>query len=256
MPTFGRVVETPRGLRAPLVEEAIYSFLRQSHEKSELIVVNDHPDQELVLQEEHARVRIYNHPSRFDTLGDKCNYMIGLAEYEYITRWDDDDISLPWRLSNCAQKIEHHGYPDLLIVGGYWWEEVYGSFFPCEGEYGFQQDVVSTDLAKKIGYLPMMCGEDQKFRQGCKEVAAKRKGGIACYFPNKEHFHYIYRWGGTGSFHTSALLPGDMNDPNFQEKVKQFVDSRDFPSGRCILVPRWDRPFVDIHNDLILRTRI
>ena len=72
-PTFGRCGSAWQHL----LEEAVESFLRQTDAHSELLILNDHPAQELVF--DHPRVRVVNHPSRFHTLGEKYNAMVSLA---------------------------------------------------------------------------------------------------------------------------------------------------------------------------------
>src|SRR5205807_6800276 len=57
--------------RGRLLEEAIESFLRQDWPgPKELIVLNDHPDQELVI--DHPEILV-NLPRRLRTLGEKRN---------------------------------------------------------------------------------------------------------------------------------------------------------------------------------------
>src|SRR5690349_24951790 len=93
--------------RAPdflhLVEEAIESFLRQDYPHKELIVVNDTPGQELTCAAEG--VVIVNLPRRIRTVGDKQNAAVAIANGALLAPWDDDDISLPWRLSYSADRL-------------------------------------------------------------------------------------------------------------------------------------------------------
>ena len=91
-----------------LIEEAIESFLRQTYPNKELIVVNDCPGQELVC--EAPGVRVVNVPERFANLGDKRNAGHQLAQGEVFCPWDDDDISLPWRLSLSVELLGDADY--------------------------------------------------------------------------------------------------------------------------------------------------
>lgn len=201
MPTYNRVTMSwaDRRLKCQLVEEAVYSFLQQTYENSELIILNDTPGQVLQLEEPNYRVRIYNFPKRFDTLGDKCNHGLMLARGQYVTRWDDDDISFPSRLENCVKHLVAKP-TKVLQVGGYWWTTE-GTYKACEGEYGFQQDIYDTMLAKQVKYKSISNGEDQAIRKMCIEAVSPRQ--YSKYFPPQQVFHYIYRWEGTGSYHLS-----------------------------------------------------
>lgn len=91
MPTYKRFPQAGH-----LVNEAVGSFLAQNYMRSELIILNDCPGQTLEIS--HPRIRVINSPERFATLGEKLNFAITEAQGEYVCRFDDDDISLPWRL--------------------------------------------------------------------------------------------------------------------------------------------------------------
>ena len=79
------------------------SFLRQDHPDKELLILNDTPGQKLVF--EHPQVRIFNAQRRFPDLSAKIQYMIDRAAGDVFCRWDDDDLSLPWRLSYSLERL-------------------------------------------------------------------------------------------------------------------------------------------------------
>src|SRR5262249_42827193 len=88
-PTYGRV---------GLLEEAIYSFLKQDYPGTkELIVVNDYEEQTLEL--DPPEVRIVNLPRRCHSVGEKYNAAVALASHDLLFVWHDDDFYLPHRLS-------------------------------------------------------------------------------------------------------------------------------------------------------------
>ena len=90
--------------RAHLLEEAIASFLRQDYAGvKELIVLNDLA--ELRLHFDHPEVKIINVEKRFRGLGEKRNASAALCSHDLLFVWDDDDISLPWRLSYSVEKM-------------------------------------------------------------------------------------------------------------------------------------------------------
>ena len=95
--------------RPELLEEAIESFHRQDYEgEKELIILNDHADQHLVYS--HPEVKIINTPARFRTIGEKRNACIAMCSGGVIFPWDDDDISLPWRISLSLRYLEDRKY--------------------------------------------------------------------------------------------------------------------------------------------------
>src|SRR5690349_21043063 len=88
--------------RVHLLVEMLYSFLNQEDlSDSEMIIVNDYPLQKLIF--DHPRVKIFNLDKTFDTIGEKENFAIENCKGEFIIVADDDDIAMPWHLSNISQ---------------------------------------------------------------------------------------------------------------------------------------------------------
>jgi glycosyltransferase involved in cell wall biosynthesis len=88
-----------------LLEEAVESFLRQTWNGSrELIILNDHPDQELVF--DHRDIVVVNKKQRLRSLGEKRNLSVALARYEHLLPWDDDDIHLPSRIEETTRELK------------------------------------------------------------------------------------------------------------------------------------------------------
>lgn len=235
MPTYNRVSSGLDGPACSLVEEAVESFLRQDYRNSELIILNDTPNQVLFYDPPDPRIRIYNFSKRFKTLGDKCNYGISLARGQYVTRWDDDDISLPHRLSSCASRLQKCRIK-VLQVGGYWWLDQ-GRYSPHEGLYGFQQDLYDSSVATKIGYESRSNGEDQTMRHRC--VAAVRHHEFIKYFPTLMAMHYIYRWSDTGAVHLSS------SEADTEVKYRQ-IGAMPIQAVNYSLVPHWKKHYEDI----------
>ena len=90
-----------------LLEEAIESFLRQDYAEKELIVLNDCAGQELVC--DAPDVVVINLPRRFAP-GREAQCRDGAGFGSLITKWDDDDISLPWRLSKSIERLADADY--------------------------------------------------------------------------------------------------------------------------------------------------
>jgi hypothetical protein len=61
---------------------------------------------------DYPRVRVLNVCERFPTLAKKLRWMIDQTRGELLCRWDDDDISLPWRLhlsvDQLGDRLEWH----------------------------------------------------------------------------------------------------------------------------------------------------
>jgi glycosyltransferase involved in cell wall biosynthesis len=232
--------------RPALLEEAIYSFLCQDYPgQKELIVLNDHDRQFLTFEqpERYPEVTIINIPRRFRTLGEKRNAAVALATHDLLFVWDDDDISLPHRLSYCVERFDSaKGYfkPDR----GWWWDSGRLSgplfcLFHCSSCW-------SRELFDRAGgYAPMGKGEDQEIENCFEQV---RRGSTRAHDIRADEIYYIYRWGGTSSYHVSGL-GGDMPDQNLEHAaVAAYVAAQErageVPCGRILLAPHWQTDYV------------
>ena len=92
--------------RTKLLDEAVESFLRQDYEgEKELVILNDYPD--LIIECDIPDVKVINLPYRMKTLYEKRNACVGLCSGDIIFVWDDDDISLPNRISYSIQEMKN-----------------------------------------------------------------------------------------------------------------------------------------------------
>lgn len=210
-----------------LLEEAVESFLRQDYEDRELLICNDTPGQTLVF--EHPKVRIINLPFRFPSLGQKLRYMIGEASGEAFCRWDDDDISLPWRISLSVEKMADR----------YEWRAENHWYYPKtefrETRHPGNTHVFSIWRKAVLNFfrypVTVSGAEDQAFTQLLIQAGFPPRGEL---LPRDKMF-YLYRWN-TGSAHLSG-------HPNMDEHYK-LLGQRPIPQGVFQLSPKWKEDFV------------
>lgn len=255
MPTFGRFPHL-----AYLVEEAVECFLRQTYEDRELIIYNDTPGQNI--QFHHPKVRVINTNFRYATLGDKLHWMLEQAQGEYICRWDDDDLSLPWRLSYSVAKLfdadltewtreqpylppkrrpqlkewrpENHWYdpkggkmsetkhPGNTHIMGIWHRDLI---------LGDQEATHSGREVAPTIYPGKACPsglEDQTFNQHIWSLGYPRYGNL---LPLEDIF-YLYRWG-TGSQHLSGAGGGDVMQQTYNKLANTIT------LGHFDIQPHW-----------------
>ncbi|MGH2675294.1 MAG: glycosyltransferase family 2 protein [Actinomycetota bacterium] len=206
-----------------LVEEAVESFLRQDYEDKELILLNDCPGQELAC--DAPEVVVVNMPRRFRSLGEKCNAAIGLATGDVLARWDDDDISMPWRLS---QGLELLGDSDYFNPGGYWFLDGRGLHRDHSIGYGHACSVFTRRAFDVLnGYRHISIGEDATMDGLLRAHSEVRVAGSAPLGPDR--WSYIYRWG-VSPVHLSGRPREDW-----------YADVGVFPTkaGRFGLRPQW-----------------
>ena len=145
--------------RPRLLEEAMQSFLIQDYPNKELIIVNDLAEQEL--RYEHPQVKIFNFKERLPTHGEKRNKTVELSSGEILTSWDDDDISLPWRLTQIAKAFDENPNLGYFKPKKAWCD--YGKHIvkPHQGKF-FMQAAFSRKAFNDIGgYAKINKGEDE-----------------------------------------------------------------------------------------------
>ena len=213
-----------------LLEEAIASFLRQDYPNKELIVLNDCPGQELICDE--PGVRVVNVAERYPSIGDKQNAAVGLARGELIAPWDDDDISLPWRLSLSVERL---GDGDYFNPRSYWFLDNEGLHFDhpmgyannaslfrraaFEGVGGYPSDSLGADAALDAAFSGLAHAVDP--RRGDKELT-------------RGEWYYIYRWG---------VSPAHMSGSGVEDFYRE-VGKLPVVEACFHLSPHWRRDYV------------
>ncbi len=215
--------------RPALLNEAVESFLRQDYPgPKELVILNDHPE---ILLDEFAsvEVKVINVGSRFRTIGEKRNACCGLCTGDIICPWDDDDISLPWRISFTLEQMVNHHYfkPDRLWYWG-------------NGRLVEKQAVAhamgawSKSLFDEVGGYPhLQSGQDQAIEELFKSSSKRDVRPV-----QPRDIFYLYRFPGTGSYHLSAHGFGSGFD-----QAEAFV-RQNVKAGRYRIEPSWKQDYV------------
>jgi hypothetical protein len=189
--------------------------------------------------------------------------MLEQAQGNYICRWDDDDISLPWRLSYSVAKLfgatppkgtlrgmsqwrwdPPSGFPTLME-----WRPENHWYFPKGGKLQETKHPGNTHimsiwhrdliLKQNVAYPGRVCPsgyEDQTFNQHLFKLGYPRYGDI---LPTPYMF-YLYRWG-TGSLHLSGKGGGER----MQQTYRELADTP-IVEGTFDLKPRWHTDFVGL----------
>lgn len=226
--TYGRIPD-----RQYLIEEAIESFLRQDYPNKELIVINDTPGQELVCNA--PGVRIINHPERFPSLGEKSNYAVSIARGDLVAPWDDDDISLPWRLSRTVELL---GDADYLNIRRYWLIDDQGLHGDHPIYCAHNGSLITRAAFESLGgYAKLSYGYDSELEERINasdlNVVDPLRGGPS--LPLDQWF-YIYRWGVSPNHISSRQL-----DSYYVEIAKAPI-----LKGRFTLTPHWRQEYDDL----------
>ena len=214
-----------------LLEEAIESFLRQTYPNKELVILNDCPGQ--VLSCDAPGLRIYNVPNRFNSVGEKRNTAVALAKGNILAPWDDDDISLPWRLDLSVERLGDADYysPGVIWVSRdgsmqrepIWYFAHVASMFTREG---FQ---------KIGGYRAISFGEDLRFDEDLRVIGRPSPfcDPHLVELPAGELF-YLYRAGSSANHLSRAHNPFRWDE----------IGSRPIDQGHFTLRPHWRTDYV------------
>lgn len=237
-PTYGRCPSYQH-----LLEESIESFLLQDYpaDRRELIVLNDHPDQQLLLKWDRAQpwpnVRIARSLRRFDSLGEKYNQLCKLANGELLMPWEDDDISLPKRISQAvaklkAQEAAYWKPPQVLFLQD-------GQAIRWQHGVGVRHHagIFTKEAWQRVGGYPKISGAqdavfDQLLQANCnyqEETPAYQPGSM----PPGE-WQYIYRFG---------VSPVHLSGVSDHEEFYRRVGTMPVPGGIFDLTPHWRRDY-------------
>lgn len=229
MPTYGRPDYVP---------EAVACFLEQDYPNKELIVLNDCEGQ--VYEGELPGVRIVNREQRYPTLGDKRNACIEFANGELIAVWDDDDLSLPWRLSFSWSEMKRLGTPFYRPAEflAYWGEARLHGNQSVPGWVSHGAVCFTKELWAAVGGYPSQgLGEDATFFKCIHEHLGKEF--ISYPLTHSDRF-YILRGksayqhmsidGGDGPLNCSpgrfTILPHPIQDDVLRTATEQVKNSR------------------------------
>jgi glycosyltransferase involved in cell wall biosynthesis len=225
-PTYGRPPDYQH-----LLEEAIAAFLRQTYPNKELIVVNDCSAQELIC--DAPGVRVVNMPERFPSLGDKYNAAIALSTGELLAPWEDDDISLPWRLSLSVERL---GEADYFNPRRYWFLDGDGLHADRSLGVGHNQSLFRRAAFDTVGGYLAISGPqdyelDRAFRCRVRCVGEPSTGQDELL---TSEWYYVYRWG---------VQPWHLSSSTSPEAFYRDIGSLRVRRGRFRLYPHWRRDY-------------
>jgi hypothetical protein len=214
--------------RTALLDEAVESFLRQDYRGwKELVILNDLPS--LTLRFDHPQVKVVNLPARLRSIGEKRNACVALCAGDVIFPWDDDDISLPHRISYSLQQMANHRYfkPDRM------WTWRSGGVFPApKPALAHAMGCWSRELFNEVGGYPhLQSGQDAAL-----EHRFEGRGRTVERTP-LAHLFYVYRYAETASYHLSAY----GYDRGYAE-VARYVHERNV-RGVYDIKPAWTHDY-------------
>lgn len=211
--------------RVHLLREAVESFLRQDYAgEKELVILNDHADQQLVC--DVPGVTVLNIGRRFHSLGEKWNALISLCKGDVFTPWDDDDLHMPWFLRVSMEYLRGHEY--FRPLGAIFWQRAQLPRFAFNAPYHSQCLFTRKCFDLVQGYpLGRRVPEDTTF-----ETLRTLRGIPSLYslIPLVD-YGYIYRW--KWAWNNSDGWTGQPAAGDAQA-----------PAGRIVIEPGWDSDYI------------
>jgi hypothetical protein len=186
-------------------------------------------------------VRVVNVPERYPTLGDKHNAAIALARGELIAVWDDDDISLPWRLSLSVERL---GDADYFNPKRFWMMRRDELRPDPQSNIGHNLSLFRRAAYEAVGGYPALGSGVDLALDTALRARVKQGGGAVAGRDGIEtgDLYYIYRWG-VSPAHLSAAAPQTAVDVNPHAKYER-VGARPIEPGRFVLRPHWRQDYV------------
>lgn len=226
----------PTYARVDLLEESIQSFLLQDYPgEKELLIINDYMGQ--ILHFDHPEVRIVNLPRAFHSLGEKMKAAVALAAHDLLFVWSDDDIYLPHRLRYSVERFDPAvGF--FKADRAWFWND--GALNGPDRNVFHGGSCWSRELHHQVeGYPHTDLGCDQEFE---KRIQLLRPNVELATPVEAEEIYYIYRWGGTGSYHLSNLCTLQA----VAAHIERQADLGRVPQGEIQLRPDWKADYRDL----------
>lgn len=189
-------------------ERALACFLRQDYPNAELIILNNHAVRmrldPTIPAELAAKIRLHNEPC-YASLGACRTRMLELARGEFVRTWDDDDIYLPWSISQGMEYLTLAMSADPTVPAWKpeksWWCNG-GKTFSLEGNAMEATILIRAEIARKYGYQESGGDEHSPLLAGLSREANGR--GIATADMGV-WTGYCYTWG-VGNHHISGTI--------------------------------------------------
>jgi len=230
--------------RAHIIGEAIESYLRQEPcgFETELVIVNDCEEQPLVC--DAPNVRVINAPPCRSSC-EKFDLSVANALGEYVAWWEDDDISLPWRLRRSVEAT--NGLQDNYKQSNAW--HMLDGVIMGQGPNFFFGNSIwrKSDYRGASGSGVGVEGyPDHNAHMGIVASLHERGGWYTHEEAAPEHIYFIYR-------RSSAVVPdsgfgADHSDPYARQILfhERAINHPQFAPGVQHVVPKWSSDYTEL----------
>jgi cellulose synthase/poly-beta-1,6-N-acetylglucosamine synthase-like glycosyltransferase len=214
--------------RHHLLEEAIQSFLLQNNPNSEMVVINDSPNN--VYTFNHPQVKIFNLKERFTSISKKLEWGFSKCSYDYIYRLDDDDLLGPDALNITEGFINANpGYEIYRPKTHYFF--IHNKFDKIGGNVN-NGNVYTKNYINRIQFPDKSFGEDF-------DITFKNNAKI---YEDNGKPTMIYRWG-MNTYHVSGF--GEIQKEIIYKKIDEMTKNN---LGNFELKPKFNSDYYKMIN--------
>ena len=225
------------------LRDAVACFLLQDYPgEATLLILNDavHP---IALGDARPvpgrAIRSVHSRGRFANLGAKRQALLEAASTSLVAHWDDDDLYLPWHLSEAVGALAGPATCAKSRCG--WWALGRRECWELQGGVHHNtfegQMVFRRERALELGgYPPKMSGQAADLL-----AAFRRAGELNLYRPADGDVSYVYRWADGGGHISACNGQGQQRQAEWLRRNRDFGLGRDgrpqalIPSGNAIL---------------------
>lgn len=226
-PTYGRY---------DCLNETVESFIRQDYAgEKRLVILNDDPRVKYVY--DHPNVKVLNAEKRCMSLGEKFTKLIKTAIETYPNAlymiWPQDDIMLPWALTEAKRKYEKSACVCSYPAGR--WFSMKNKITKYEPTAISHLPLFSKEFFVSAGnFEKVSVGEDTNYFTRAKSITQNKclSGSLG-----KGKAYHIYRWA-NGHYHISG-----HNKDEAWERCRIEVEKTMTP-GEYKITPIWKADYV------------
>lgn len=213
MPTYGRL---------PFLHRAVASFLSQTYDDKELVIINDDKNVTIVCEEKGVTCINLN---KKILVAQKRNIATQLGYHDLIMPFDDDDIFLPNRIANHV--AVHKNDPKLGLYRNKLCYMIYGDSFQVDMAADNAASFTRDAWFKAGGYAHHINLEEDK------ELNNKIPNKIE--EENRDKLDFVYNYGGV-NYHLSS---GD--ETNIDNIARLQLRKETLINGKFYIEPDFDQ---------------
>ena len=205
------------------LKEAIQCFMLQDYDNRELIILNNHP---VPLNIDLPQVRVINEPGH-PTLGDCRNRLLDEATGRFVRTWDDDDLYLPWAISQGVKEIGSYA----AFKPKFSWFSRRNSVYLKDGNVYEASWTALTEAVRKYGYKGQSGGDEHTPLS----IGLEHEG----FLVKDVRPSYCYRWDTP-----LVRISGSLGSDTVEHRTENWKKHNDDHGDGKLLIPSFRKDYI------------